>query len=481
MSEPAAIRVDSPGLLTTVQDLGRPGQARFGVAPGGALDRAALILGNRLLGNDPGAAGLEMTLVGAGVTFTGGVVIALTGADLGARINGQPAPLWQPLAVGAGDRLSFDPGGAGGGARAYLCLAGGIAVEPVLGSRSTDLIGGFGGWDGRPLRTGDVLPVGEPALPVDDILRRRLKREPPAIEPAFTARVVLGPQRDRFTEHGIETFLGETYAVSASSNRQGIRLSGPPIEHARGADLISEGIAHGAVQVPGDGQPIVLLAARQTVGGYVKIATVAGADLDRLAQLRPHDRLRFQAIEVAEARSALLGYRGRLGEDAIVESPAAWSGATIERQLSKEEIERVAGTWSPDGVIRVIEAIERAGVTAFALEVAGLSLRLRRDGARLVPDDGEARPADSPPAEAADRQIDVVAPVLGVFYRKPAPDQPPLVDVGQQVEAGQVICVLEVMKTYHEVTAPQSGTLVAFLVEDGQFVEYGQAIARLEA
>lgn len=480
MREPVLLHVISPGLLTTIQDLGRRGHARFGVAPGGALDRAALILGNRLLGNDPGEAALEITLAGPALAFAGETAIALTGADLGARLNGEPVPFWQPVLVRSGDELRFEPSKAGLGARAYLCIAGGISVEPVMGSRSTDLIGGFGGWQGRALRVGDELPLGAPALSFDAIQQRRLKAPPPVIESGALARVVLGPQHDRFTDAGVAAFLGDGYAVSAKSNRQGIRLSGPVIEHVRGADLVSEGITHGAVQVPGDGQPIVLLAARQTVGGYIKIATVAGADLDRLAQLRPHDRLRFEETTVAEARAALFEYRAQLEADAVVDDERVHAGWTIGTEPAIEEIERVAGSWDPDGVIRVIEAIERAGVTSFALEVDGVNLRLRRDvGGELFPVEPASTtvPASTP---IRSNSVEVVAPVLGVFYRKSSPDQPPLVEVGQRVEAGQIICVLEVMKTYHEVGATTAGILSAFLVEDGQFVEYGQAIARIE-
>jgi biotin carboxyl carrier protein len=290
---------------------------------------------------------------------------------------------------------------------------------------------------------------------------------------------VLGPQQDRFTGAGVKTFLCHIFEVSAKSNRQGIRLHGPPIEHVRGADLVSEGIAHGAVQVPGDGHPIVLLASRQTVGGYVKIATVAGADLDGLGQLRPGDRIRFTEVEVHEARAAMLTYRERTGPGAIVQTPHLHSGWAPVLVPTAEEIERVAGTWDPDGVVRVIEALERAGATSFAIEVAGLKLELKRAENGPVTPESQASSADVCARAEPGSERTVTAPVLGVFYRRSAPDQPPLAEEGQTVESGQVICVLEVMKSYHEVVAPESGFLTEFLVEDGQFVEYGQPIARI--
>ncbi|HET8521767.1 MAG TPA: urea amidolyase, partial [Thermomicrobiales bacterium] len=176
------IRVMQPGMLTTVQDLGRPGLARFGVSTGGALDRGALILGNRLVGNEPGATGLEITLLGPELCFTAPAVIALTGADLGARVNDTPVPSWQPVAMPAGGTLTFRPGSSSG-VRAYLCVAGGINVNPVLGSRSTDLSGGFGGSDGRSLQRGDELAVEPASQPLARLLTRRVAAPPPAIEP----------------------------------------------------------------------------------------------------------------------------------------------------------------------------------------------------------------------------------------------------------------------------------------------------------
>ena len=307
-----------PGLLTTVQDLGRSGLAQFGVTPGGAADRSAAILGNRLLGNDPGAATLECTLAGPRLQFPQGAIVALTGADLGWTLDGLVAPCWQPLAIAPGGTLAVAPMPVGAGVRGYVCVAGGIAVPEVLGSRSTALVGAFGGHEGRALRTGDALPLGPaPADPVA-ILRRRLAGPPPVIaDGAATVRVTAGPQASRFTLAGLAAFLGGTYVVSARSDRQGVRLQGPEIAHRVGPDIVSEGITRGAVQVPGDGQPIVLLGARQTVGGYTKIATVIGADIDLLAQRRPGDRLRFVEVSVAAARVATRAALLALGPESI--------------------------------------------------------------------------------------------------------------------------------------------------------------------
>jgi KipI family sensor histidine kinase inhibitor len=480
----ASIRVVEPGILTTVQDLGRPGMARYGVAPGGALDRTALMLGNRLVGNELGEAGLEVTLIGPRLEFTGAAVVAVTGADLGARLNGAAMPLWQPVAVADGDELSFQPAAGGGnGARAYLCVAGGLAIEPVLGSRSTDLVGHFGGFQGRALRAGDDVARRESPASPDTLMRRRLRTAPPTPERSITARVTLGPQRDRFTEEGIAVFLGEEYGVSTKANRTGIRLSGAPIGHRHGADLVSEGIAHGAIQVPGDGQPIVLLAARQTVGGYVKIATVIGADLDRFAQLRPGATVRFAEVTPDRAREETLRARPAYGPEAVIEAPkvyAGWGPGEVASALEGTSDVGNGGVWDPAGVVRVIEAAKAAGVSSFRLELAdpGLKLELRR-GDLAAPTETGTPVHHTDPARQTGGETVVTAPVLGVFYRRSAPDQLVLAEEGAVVAADQTLALLEVMKTYHEVRAPHAGVLIAFLVEDGHFVEYGQPIAQL--
>ena len=332
----SSVQVVSPGLLTTVQDLGRPGRMRHGIGREGALDRAALMLGNRLVGNESDAAGLEITLVGPRLRFAAEAVVAVTGADLGATLEGQVLPRWQSVRVPAGGEVAFEPGRAAGhGARAYLCVAGGIDVPVVLGSRSTYLAIGIGGHEGRALRSGDSLSIGQPSAPVDALLRRRLAWPPPDYPVETIARVVLGPQDDRFTTESIRLLLSEPYRASARSDRMGLRLEdGPPLEHRDGADLISEGIVPGSIQVPGDARPIVLLHAAATAGGYPKVATVIGADLDRLGQVRPGDRVRFLAISADAGRLATLAYRTELGKQAVVEGSrvgAGWAPADGSR------------------------------------------------------------------------------------------------------------------------------------------------------
>jgi biotin-dependent carboxylase-like uncharacterized protein len=299
------IRILDPGPQTTVQDRGRPGQLALGIPPSGPVDAEAFLLANRLVGNDDGAAALECTLMGARFETDAPCAVAVTGAAMPVTVNGAPAPAWSTLALAAGDVVKL--GAAADGVRAYVAFAGGLAVPPVLGSRSTYLRGRLGGLDGRALRKGDVLALGPAAAPP-----RPRRAMPPDRDPQAPIRVVLGPQADRFTPAGIATLLGSAYEMLPQSDRMGARLRGPRIAHRRGHDIVSDGIALGSIQVPGDGQPIVLLVDRQSTGGYTKIATVCSFDIGRLGQVKPGRSIRFQAVEVDEAHRLLREHRAAL-------------------------------------------------------------------------------------------------------------------------------------------------------------------------
>jgi antagonist of KipI len=289
------------GGLTTVQDLGRYGFQRYGVPVSGAMDAFALRVANLLVGNGEGDAGLEMTLAGPQLLCLANTVVAVTGGDLQPRLDDGAAPMWEAFPVAAGSVLSFR--GRRTGARGYLGVAGGLDVPVVLGSRSTYLRSRFGGIEGRALRPGDLLPAGQASGPVD------VRRLPHGFLPTYigshTVRAVLGPQASAFTKRGVQTLLGSAYTIAAESDRMGYRLEGPAIERCAPADIISDGTPAGAVQVPGSGVPIILLADRGTAGGYTKIAAVISADLPRLAQSGPGDRVFFQAVTVEEAHAAL--------------------------------------------------------------------------------------------------------------------------------------------------------------------------------
>jgi biotin-dependent carboxylase-like uncharacterized protein len=285
-----SVEVLRAGALTTVQDLGRTGYAHLGVPRAGAVDLPALLLANRLVGNPPTAAGLEITMTGCTLRFDVATVVAVTGAEITRlRIGTRPADAGVPVPVRAG--VVVDIGPARTGLRSYLAVAGGIAVAPVLGSRSTDTLAGLGP---PVLRNGDVLPIGAPTgapAPVWFSPRPAVGSGPVHL------RVRLGPRHDWFTRSAVTTFTTATYAVSPLSDRIGARLTGPPLARTSADELPSEGVVLGAVQVPPDGQPLVFLANHPTTGGYPVIGVVDEADLPLLAQARPGTTVTFSRQE----------------------------------------------------------------------------------------------------------------------------------------------------------------------------------------
>jgi len=300
----ATVLVEKPGFLSTLQDLGRPGLAHQGISASGAADALALRLGNLLLGNEENAPALEMTLVGGTFIFGGDSMVVLAGADFGAVLDSAPLLPWRATVVRRGGSIVL--GAARGGARGYLCVRGGFAVPPVLGSASTHVLTGLGGL-GRPLRAGDRLRLQNTDPPLSPLNLRWLEarrldlrwlEEQYSLRPL---RLTPGPQLDWFAQSAREKLGESDYEVLEQSNRMGLRLAGPQLERSKPGDLLTEGVSLGAIQVPENGQPIILFVEHQTTGGYPKIANVCSVDMHRLGQLRPRDRVRFGWVEVKEA------------------------------------------------------------------------------------------------------------------------------------------------------------------------------------
>jgi biotin-dependent carboxylase-like uncharacterized protein len=347
------LRVIAPGLMTTVQDLGRPGYQRLGVPPSGALDPVALRAANLLVGNPTTTAVLEMARAGATLAVEADSVrIALAGAaaeietpagDNGLRLN----PL-ESARLFRGQRLRIS---LSGGAVAYLAIEGGFALPEVMGSLSTLTRAAIGGFAGRALRAGDLLPLchlaaaerAELALPLLPLLQA------PSPGEAAKIRIVLGPQDDHFSAAGLQTLLSATYTITQASDRMGMRLAGPALQHALGYDIVSDGIATGAIQVPGDGLPIVLLADRQTTGGYPKIATVISADIPALGRLSPGAGVAFAAVTVAAAEAAAR----RLSRDI-----AAMRGHLVARGMPALDAARLMGENLVSGMVDAREGGE---------------------------------------------------------------------------------------------------------------------------
>jgi len=310
--------------------LGREGFGPMGVSPSGAADPISLRIGNRLVGNAETSAGLEMTLLGGTFQFQGACVVALTGSDFGATLDSTAVTPWTSFDVRLGQTLRLGP--TRSGARCYLCVQGGIAVQPFLGSASTHLLSGLGGHEGRALRKGDVLRVGEapggtgiPAYPPptgrSHASNRQRKVAPKALAllaPRKVLRVTPGPQSNWFSKAAQKVFYANAYRVTEEANRMGLRLEGPAIPGGAHGEMISEGVSLGAIQIATGGLPIVLFVEQQTTGGYAKIANVISADLHSLGQLRPRDEIRFEPVTFATARKLLIEQEKLLSSKGLI-------------------------------------------------------------------------------------------------------------------------------------------------------------------
>lgn len=317
------ITVLKPGLLTTVQDLGRPGYQQYGIVVGGALDAFATRVANLIVGNDENAAVLEMAQTGPELRFEQETLVSWGGADFDAQAGGRPFPRDRAVRVAAGETVSF--GLARSGLRAWLAVAGGIDVPLVMGSRTTYRRAGIGGHEGRPLIAGDRLKTGAPTDFAQAIIKmlvsagrwttswtvRAETLGRPA--PAGTVRAVRGPEWSWFAPEAQKAFFSAEWQSTQQADRMGVQLKGPKLAMAKPQEMISSAVNAGVVQVPAAGQPIVLLPSRQSIGGYPRLAAVATADLGVIAQLRPGDTVRFSEIALSTAHDLLLAQSRDLG------------------------------------------------------------------------------------------------------------------------------------------------------------------------
>ena len=299
------IQVIKPGVQSQLQDLGRFGFQDLGVPVCGVMDEWSHRLANLLAGNALDEATLEIVLMGPSLVFEEATQISITGADLSPRLNGEPVPMHQRIEVPAGGQLDF--GRRVSGLRTYLAVRGGFAVEPVMGSRSTYVRGGFGGFEGRALRKGDVLPIADaaaaPPVPLLNISNPLPSNDLTAVTPV---RVIAGEHWSCFSKETQDLFEAATYKINPHSDRMGYRLDGPALQRLEAVELISEAMSFGTIQVPSDGLPIVLMAERHSAGGYPKIAHVISVDLPLLAQLAPQQQLRFELVGLEAAQTLYL-------------------------------------------------------------------------------------------------------------------------------------------------------------------------------
>ena len=294
--------IRNAGMLTTVQDSGRFHYQQYGVMASGAMDQVAMRIANILVGNPRDTAVLEMTVMGASMEFDQTNIVAITGADMHPTIDGRPVPMYAAVLVQRGETLTL--GTCQQGMRTYVAFAGGLEIPIVMGRQSTLLRAGFGGYQGRKLKAGDEIAFTRPVQTLPKWELRSVGIEV-LVSKEVSVHVLLGPQDDHFTDEGLKTFLSSPYTIRNESDRMGYRLSGPQLHHRNGANIVTDGIAFGSIQVPSDGQPIIMMADRQCTGGYTKIATVISADLPVLAQCRPGTVVHFQTTTIEDAQALL--------------------------------------------------------------------------------------------------------------------------------------------------------------------------------
>jgi len=315
------IKVTEPGLLTTVQDLGRKGFMQYGVVVGGVMDEVAARLANIMVGNPEGEAVLELTVIGPSLIFEEDYLISICGADLSAKVDNVSVPLWRPMLVRKGSHLTF--GRPKNGCRSYIAVAGGFNIPIVMNSRSTYVRGKIGGMKGRALKKGDLLKAKEiKSLQSQTLVGLLRKKDEPTpfqtVNWTLTTniranyqknpiiRMIKGPQFSMFTEASQNSFLTEEYKVTPQSDRMGYRLSGKRLEVSSQLNLLSEAVTMGTIQVPNDGQPIILMSDHQTIGGYPKIGYVISVDLPTLSQVMPGENVRFKEVSLSEAQNLLM-------------------------------------------------------------------------------------------------------------------------------------------------------------------------------
>jgi len=369
------LKIMNGGFMTTIQDMGRYGYQETGMAVSGVMDTRAASLANILVGNDENEAVIEVTMMGPTMEFTADNLIAVTGGDLGASVDGNPIPTYQAVLVRAGQTLKF--AGLKNGARAFIAFAGGLDVPVVMGSKSTNLKSKIGGLEGRKLAAGDEIAFCEPKKWLPNMAKRVLA-VPDFSAKEHTLRVILGPQNDHFMQRGIDTFLNSTYTITNEYDRMGCRMEGNLIRHKNGGDIITDGISFGAVQVPSHGNPIVMMADHQTTGGYTKIANVISVDLPILAQCMPGHKIRFQWVTVEAAQKL---YRAQKKEFAELKELLAVPDPEGEKAFVEAEkaYEASKAAWAQAQAAGVNVEAAAAGVSADELEAVALAAAIREN------------------------------------------------------------------------------------------------------
>ncbi|WP_368645931.1 5-oxoprolinase/urea amidolyase family protein [Alkalibacterium putridalgicola] len=475
------IRITNSGMHTTVQDSGRNGFQRYGFSASGAMDLTSLRLANILVGNERDEAGLEMMVTGSSFLFTQSNTIALTGAECRPKINGKPVKMYQTLKIDAGDELTT--GSLKGGTLAYIAFAGGLDIPEVMNSRSTSTRYSLGGFHGRTLETGDSIAFRKP----DPSLNKRTRDFLPDwvnqdTEDNIHLRVIPASKIELFSEKAAAGFFEKEYTVSSRSDRMGYRLDGPKIETISQEAVISEATVLGDVQVPPNGQPIVLLADRQTTGGYPVIGTVCTVDIPRLVQCYPGKSIQFEPITLKKAQHLLKKQERFLKR---VETNFKKQKETTENTSAATDGKdnQEDGDWSADRVSELIETVDASSLNYFSYEDEQIKIRLVKQNPQLkeVGRNVSERKTRPEPTLVPLETLTISSPLVGLFYTSPENKETPFVKEGDRVTAGQTVGRVEALNLSYDVTADKSGIVRSFQVNDGQMVEYGQPIMELES
>ena len=421
-----SIKVIRPGACTTVQDLGRIGYQKFGIPVAGVMDEFAASVANFLVGNERNEAVLEITYLGPTLAFQEEMLIGITGADVSPKLNGTPVPVWESFTVKKDDVLSF--GSVKSGVRAYIAFAGSIDVPPVNGSKSTLMKSKIGGFQGRMLQAGDELAI---CVRHGSVPQRLPARFIPVYPHSNDISVCLGPQDDYFTEQGIADFFRQPYTITANADRMGIRLDGAAVAHKTKADIISDAAVIGSIQVPADGKPIILMADRQTTGGYAKIGTVIKEDIIKLAQMASKDTVQFRRISMEDAQQKYRAFYQKLEEIQKALQDSANIGA-------KSCTADTAETVSTHGVGSVPSGTQSTGTATITAAV----------------------------------KETICLPVSGTLSKI-------AVKTGDTVKEGDLLFTFEAMKMENDMTAPCSGTVGRIYKTAGDSSDTGEPVLEL--
>ncbi len=448
------IKVLNAGALTTIQDLGRVGYQKFGIPVTGVMDEYSFRLANILVGNDESEAALEITLMGPKLEFDEDTVFAIAGADINPTLDGKKIPMFTSVLAPKGSTLAF--GMCKKGMRAYIAFAGSIDVPAPNGSKSTFMKSKIGGFKGRKLEKEDELVLknrpAESGMTVDKAYYTDIQNE-------ATLKVLLGPQDDYFTEAGIQTFASkEGYVITDESDRMGVRLNGAKIEHKETADIISDAAVIGSIQVPASGTPIILMADRQTTGGYTKIGTVIKEDIARLAQMAPASKVFFELVDIEQAESRYKAFYEKLeaAKKSLTKAEAVSSGSTVHAAMMY-----AVGEYISKG---------EEGMKKFKIKIDGEEHEIEIEDIS-----GGAASAGASSAGASDSgaaKEKVLAPMPGNIIQI-------AVKEGDEVKAGQMLLLFEALKMENEISANVAGKIGKIHVNVGDKIESGAVLVEI--